>query len=1281
MKKLLILLVSVAVCALLALGVMADTQVPTTCQACGTTATWTVLPSSVASLKAGHYHYYLSGDVTPGQLIFPENVGTTVCLDLNGHSIQTDGRAMYIKKAATVNLMDSSAGETGFICGSTGSNNTASGSVHVANGGKLNLYSGTIRFQKDDVGLGVTRGGTVGLDSGSQMQMFGGKIEGGALVTGNMTDQGKGGAIYMAKNCQLLISGGQVTSGAVPEGSEGPCIYAGYGTSKVTLTGTAWVEELCGTSLQDNVIITGTYTGYARLRSVDAAPAYDGMVAGAATNADITNANLFCTNAPGFTVSKSGNCLVLKPYAPTPRQHWCDHCKDIVLWTSYSSGKALLQQAGHHHLYLDAKYTGTQINPLAAAELCLDLHGQHIYSDGRAFNLKEKGKIHVMDTVGGSTVTATSANTNPAGGAVAVNSGAQLDIYGGTYTAIQDGSGYGIGAGGVLYMGGAGTINFYGGIIQGAELVKSGYTLSNNGYGAAVYLGNKAVMNVYGGEILSGTVPTGCLGECVYLAGTTAQVHVYGSGSVEEIYSLGNHKQLTVHGVYTGETNLRLPDSITVRENMAVGACVDADVSGAKLKCLNGAGYVLLAKEGELITSSFGLDAVAAVYNPDSTKGYNDLQAAVDACDGGYVKLMKSVAETVTVTKDLYIDTNGQTASVILSQGVTLYGFDSQTDDYTVADGVYGKLTVTGGKVKGLPLESAFATDGYLAVTENGVSSFHRVTLQVYAMSLRTQAAGLYYKSHFYADEVAAPQIASFGVALNATEEPNPENLETTSKYSEFTGFAGGAEGNPDSQTGTMLTGILKARNSDKANARHLNITIYGRAYAKTADGQLLLGQPVERCLAQQLELACDKPETLTTEQVEGVIAMYEEYETVLKNLQLSKLLQIMDDSDTFLTSQLVVGGKTDYVVVYDDTAEAKALAEQVVKLFKDAYGVTLQSYAASQRAETDKEIVIGMGRGLSHKAARKLTLDGDFAMLLAEKKLLLYAENTIAYNYLGQYLKREVLLKGTDLTLDSGDNLIYSGSALKNTTYVDYLVSGGSSITLADHFAYASVTYEGTTLPYRIYVPSNYDPGKDYPLLVTLHGAGLRGTNNTRQLNLVHKAFQNPNLDVDEAIIIYPQCPEDNKWVDTDWGKGSYDLDAVPESNEMETVMALISQLQQDYSVDAKRIYAIGYSMGGYGTWNALMNHPEVFAAGVPMCGAGDPTKAEILKDMPIWAIHGAKDPTVPVSGSRDMAAALEAVGATDFHYTELPNHEHDVWNYTYENEEIFLWLFSRSK
>ena len=167
----------------------------------------------------------------------------------------------------------------------------------------------------------------------------------------------------------------------------------------------------------------------------------------------------------------------------------------------------------------------------------------------------------------------------------------------------------------------------------------------------------------------------------------------------------------------------------------------------------------------------------------------------------------------------------------------------------------------------------------------------------------------------------------------------------------------------------------------------------------------------------------------------------------------------------------------------------------------------------------------------------------------------------------------------------------------------------------------------------------------------------------------------------MDDAIIIFPQCPENEQWVDATWSFGSYSMEMTQESNELKAVMELIGQLQEKYSVDTQRIYACGFSMGGFGTWDLLLRHSDVFCAGVAMCGAGDPSKAQTLVDIPIWAIHGAMDPTVPVTGSRDMAAALEKAGAKDFHYTELPDAEHDVWNYTFSNAEIFSWLFSQKK
>jgi predicted peptidase len=52
--------------------------------------------------------------------------------------------------------------------------------------------------------------------------------------------------------------------------------------------------------------------------------------------------------------------------------------------------------------------------------------------------------------------------------------------------------------------------------------------------------------------------------------------------------------------------------------------------------------------------------------------------------------------------------------------------------------------------------------------------------------------------------------------------------------------------------------------------------------------------------------------------------------------------------------------------------------------------------------------------------------------------------------------------------------------------------------------------------------------------------------------------------------------------------------------------------------------------SMGGYGTWEALMRQPQRWAAAVPICGGGDPARVEAYKDIPIWVWHGANDTTV---------------------------------------------------
>jgi predicted peptidase len=125
---------------------------------------------------------------------------------------------------------------------------------------------------------------------------------------------------------------------------------------------------------------------------------------------------------------------------------------------------------------------------------------------------------------------------------------------------------------------------------------------------------------------------------------------------------------------------------------------------------------------------------------------------------------------------------------------------------------------------------------------------------------------------------------------------------------------------------------------------------------------------------------------------------------------------------------------------------------------------------------------------------------------------------------------------------------------------------------------------------------------------------------------------------------------------------------------------MLLVESMLKDLSIDPKRIYITGLSMGGYGTWDLIGRRPDLFAAAVPVCGGGDEGIAHTIKDIPVWAFHGAKDTAVKVSRTRNMIAALEKVGAKP-RYTEYPDVAHDSWSLAYEDPELFRWLFAQAK
>jgi len=178
---------------------------------------------------------------------------------------------------------------------------------------------------------------------------------------------------------------------------------------------------------------------------------------------------------------------------------------------------------------------------------------------------------------------------------------------------------------------------------------------------------------------------------------------------------------------------------------------------------------------------------------------------------------------------------------------------------------------------------------------------------------------------------------------------------------------------------------------------------------------------------------------------------------------------------------------------------------------------------------------------------------------------------------------------------------------------------------------------YESEThakLPYRLFVPAgSNESGKRYPLVLFLHGAGERGSDNASQLRHGVRDFVSPESQAKRpAFVLAPQCAKGLWWS----SKSSLDL-----------VFDLLASVRKSYPIDSERIYITGLSMGGFGTWAAITRRPGLFAAAIPICGAGDPKSASKLVNIPIWAFHGDADRAVNVEESKKMIAAISR-GAT---------------------------------
>jgi predicted peptidase len=214
------------------------------------------------------------------------------------------------------------------------------------------------------------------------------------------------------------------------------------------------------------------------------------------------------------------------------------------------------------------------------------------------------------------------------------------------------------------------------------------------------------------------------------------------------------------------------------------------------------------------------------------------------------------------------------------------------------------------------------------------------------------------------------------------------------------------------------------------------------------------------------------------------------------------------------------------------------------------------------------------------------------------------------------------------------------------------------------------SVSDGTASIPYRLFEPQGVSPGAKLPLILFLHGAGDRGTDNVGQTYWASQLVDHTRGGQYAAYVLAPQI-NTNQWFSS---SGSEPTEA------MSLTIDALKQVMATANVDPTRVYVTGVSMGSFGTWDILRRDPGVFAAAVPMSGGGDPSTASLVKDTPIWAFHGSADSIVPVDSTRNMIAAVRAAGG-DPKYTEVPGGDHFIWPAIYgdASNTLYPWMFSQ--
>lgn len=201
--------------------------------------------------------------------------------------------------------------------------------------------------------------------------------------------------------------------------------------------------------------------------------------------------------------------------------------------------------------------------------------------------------------------------------------------------------------------------------------------------------------------------------------------------------------------------------------------------------------------------------------------------------------------------------------------------------------------------------------------------------------------------------------------------------------------------------------------------------------------------------------------------------------------------------------------------------------------------------------------------------------------------------------------------------------------------------------------------TKDGAEVPYLLYLPKDFDSAKARtPVMLFLHGRG----ESDGPVSLVAK-WGPPQLVAEGQdfpfLVVSPQCPREDSW---------------SSDTQQTRLVELLDHIIEKYRADTDRVYLAGLSMGGSGSWRMAADHPQLFAAVVPICGRGNVENASKLKDLPIWVFVGDQDRVF--NANVEMVDAIRNAGSKRVRLTTLEHIGHNSWSAAFASPDLYAWL-----